>query len=153
LSNLRLATMTYVVTGHRVLLIHRVKDPHRGLWVAPGGKLEPGESPHEGAAREILEETGLRIESPELRGVVTEVSPRPDYQWLVFLFRADRFKGELCAGDEGELAWRSFDEMPNLPMPQSDTLWWRQVVSPEGGQFVAKFNYDAELHVTGWVRY
>ena len=32
-----------------------------------GGKLEPGESPHEGDAREIGEETGLGVETLELR--------------------------------------------------------------------------------------
>jgi ADP-ribose pyrophosphatase YjhB (NUDIX family) len=143
------------VSGDRVLLIHRRREPHRGLWVAPGGKLEPGESPHEGAVREILEETGLRIQLPELRGVITEVSARPDYQWLLFLFRADRREasGEVCASDEGELVWWPFDRMPSLPMPESDAAWWRHCVSLDGGLFVAKFNYDADLRVTSWARY
>jgi len=155
LPDLRLCTLTYVVSGDCVLLIHRRREPHRGLWVAPGGKLEPGESPHEGAVREILEETGLRIQLPELRGVITEVSARPDYQWLLFLFRADRREasGEVCASDEGELAWCPFDRMPDLPMPQSDETWWRHCVSLDGGLFVAKFNYDADLRVTSWARY
>ena len=153
LPDLRLGTLTYVVSGDRVLLIHRAKEPHRGLWVAPGGKLEPGESPHEGAVREIREETGLRIESPQLRGVVTEVSARPDYQWLLFLFRADRFSGDVCASDEGELVWCPFDRMPSLPMPESDAAWWPHCVSFDSGLFVAKFNYDADLRVTSWTRY
>jgi len=155
LPDLRLCTLTYVVDSDRVLLIHRRRDPHRGLWVAPGGKLEPGESPHEGAVREILEETGLRIELPQLRGVITEVSARPDYQWLLFLFRADRREasGEARASDEGELAWCPFDRMPDLPMPQSDETWWRHCVSLDGRLFVAKFNYDADLRVTNWTRY
>jgi ADP-ribose pyrophosphatase YjhB (NUDIX family) len=155
LPDLRLCTLTYVVNGDCVLLIHRRREPHRGLWVAPGGKLEPGESPHEGAVREILEETGLRIELPELRGVITEISARPDYQWLLFLFRADRREasGEARASDEGELVWCPFDRMPSLPMPESDAAWWRHCVSLDGGLFVAKFNYDADLRVTNWTRY
>jgi len=155
LPDLRLCTLTYVVSGDRVLLIQRRREPHRGLWVAPGGKLEPGESPHEGAVREILEETGLRIELPQLRGIVTEVSARPDYQWLLFLFRADRREasGEVRASDEGELVWCPFDRMPSLPMPESDETWWRHCVSLDGGLFVAKFNYDADLRVTSWQRY
>lgn len=41
----------------RVLLVrHRWR-----AWVPPGGKVEPGETPREAAARELFEETGLRI--------------------------------------------------------------------------------------------
>lgn len=36
-----------------------VRHPVRGL-VPPGGKVEPGECPRDGAARELAEETGLR---------------------------------------------------------------------------------------------
>lgn len=153
MTDLRLCTLTYVVDDDRVLLIHRARQPHRGLWVAPGGKLEPGESPHEGAVREIREETGLEIELPRLRGVVTEVSARPDYQWLLFLFRAGQFSGSLRASDEGELVWCPLDRMPDLPMPESDALWWSHILAPDGGLFVAKFNYDADLRVTRWTRY
>ena len=50
----------------RVLLIHDrldvdVTDSH---WIAPGGGLEPGETPAEAAVREVYEETGLRVQLP-----------------------------------------------------------------------------------------
>ena len=50
----------------RVLLIHDrldldVTDSH---WIAPGGGVEPGETPAEAAVREVYEETGLRVELP-----------------------------------------------------------------------------------------
>ncbi|MFD8596722.1 NUDIX domain-containing protein [Kitasatospora sp. NPDC059646] len=41
----------------RVLM---VRHRHRG-WVPPGGAVEPGETPREGAARELREETGLAV--------------------------------------------------------------------------------------------
>jgi 8-oxo-dGTP pyrophosphatase MutT (NUDIX family) len=44
---------------------HPVIDPEK--WGPPGGHLEPGEDPADGAARELLEETGVRLEPRELR--------------------------------------------------------------------------------------
>jgi 8-oxo-dGTP diphosphatase len=42
-----------------------VIDPEK--WGPPGGHLEPGEDPAAGAARELLEETGVRLDPDELR--------------------------------------------------------------------------------------
>ncbi len=45
----------------KILLVKRSKDDPSGpnTWENPGGKLEPGETPQEGALREIMEETGI----------------------------------------------------------------------------------------------
>lgn len=50
----------------RLLLQHRDDDAlvSPGQWTMPGGGVEPGESPEDAAHRELLEETGLRVEGP-----------------------------------------------------------------------------------------
>jgi len=107
-----LATLVYAIRGDDVLLHRRVKDPNKGLWVAPGGKLEPTESPTECALREMREETGLSLEDPMLRGVMVEVSPRPDYQWITFIYAATRWTGELTpAAGIGEFRWVRIPEV------------------------------------------
>ena|SRR5690625_1240068 len=45
----------------RVLLIKRGREPNRGLWSLPGGRVEPGETPQQAVGRETAEETGLRV--------------------------------------------------------------------------------------------
>ena len=45
----------------RLLLIRRGRDPHRGLWSVPGGRIEAGESPEQAVEREVREETGLSV--------------------------------------------------------------------------------------------
>lgn len=53
-------TGSAVVVGPRGLLLHRHK--RLGLWLQPGGHVEPGETPWEAARREVLEETGLQVD-------------------------------------------------------------------------------------------
>lgn len=43
----------------QVLLIRRDKEPFKGNWALPGGRLEPDETLEQCAARELMEETGL----------------------------------------------------------------------------------------------
>lgn len=50
----------------RVLAIQRADD---GRWVPPGGVLELDETPQQGVAREVLEETGIVVEPGRLVGV------------------------------------------------------------------------------------
>jgi 8-oxo-dGTP pyrophosphatase MutT (NUDIX family) len=64
----RAARVVLVDAADRTLLL-RGGDPARpGLrwWFTPGGGLDDGETPAEGAARELFEETGLRVEPAEL---------------------------------------------------------------------------------------
>jgi 8-oxo-dGTP pyrophosphatase MutT (NUDIX family) len=144
-----LATLVYAIKGDEVLLHQRVKDPNKGLWVAPGGKLEPAESPTECALREMREETGLELEDPTLRGVMVEVSPRPDYQWITFVFAATRWNGALApASGIGEFRWVRIPEVYALPIPPTDQIFFARVVRLGDPPFLLKFTYDADLRIT-----
>jgi 8-oxo-dGTP diphosphatase len=131
----------------RVLMLHRNKQPNKGLWVAPGGKVEFRESPLECAIRELREETGLIANRLTLRGVVTEVSPREDYQWLLFIYVTDDFEGELIACDEGHLAWVDVSAVSLLPIPQADAVFFPHVINDDEALYQAKFAYDADLNL------
>ena len=77
----QLATICYIDNGKELLMLHRNKKPndvHAGKWIGVGGKLERGETPQECAAREILEETGLKAK-PVLKGVITFPEFTPEY--------------------------------------------------------------------------
>lgn len=144
-----LATLVYLLRDDEVLLHRRVKAPNRGLWVAPGGKLEEGESPSECAVREMREETGLTILEPALRGIMTEVSPRADYQWLTFIFAAAAASGDLVpAPGIGEFRWVRIPEVFQLDIPPTDRIFFARVVRLADPPFLLKFSYDADLRIT-----
>ena len=56
----------------RVLLLHGIDpaEPEHGFWFTVGGGIDEGESPARAAARELAEETGLRLNAQRLGGPV-----------------------------------------------------------------------------------
>ena len=150
----KLGVLVYALRGDEVLLMHRNKEPNLGLWIAPGGKVELNESPHETAKREMLEETGLVVEDLMWKGFCTEVSPLPDWQWLLFIYVTRQFHGQLKPDQrEGDLAWVSRQTYyQDLAIPQADAIFAPRILEQEG-MFVAKFSYDRELILTSWFAY
>jgi 8-oxo-dGTP diphosphatase len=61
--------------GSRLLLVLRGQEPARGTWSVPGGRVESGESDADATAREVLEETGLRVVVDRLAGTVERAAP------------------------------------------------------------------------------
>jgi 8-oxo-dGTP diphosphatase len=150
-----LAVLVYALREGKVLIMHRNKEPNLGLWTAPGGKIELTESPHDTARREMLEETGLEVKDLRLRGLCTQVSSSPDWQWLQFIFVSTRFQGTLQVDRrEGDLAWIPLKEyFTTLPIPQADAIFAPRVLATSVGCFQAKFVYYDHLELVEWVEY
>jgi 8-oxo-dGTP diphosphatase len=88
--------------GDEVLLQNRVKKDWSG-YTLPGGHVEPGESFVDACIREMKEETGLDISDVRLCGV--KQFPDGDSRYIVFLFTAESFSGELRSSAEGKMEW------------------------------------------------
>jgi 8-oxo-dGTP pyrophosphatase MutT (NUDIX family) len=64
-----LSAVVYAERGDEILLLQRAEGSAlAGEWFLPGGMVEPGELPEEGARRELLEESGLTIGELEIIG-------------------------------------------------------------------------------------
>lgn len=148
----KVTTLVYALRDGQVLLMLRRKWPNQGQWTAPGGKVELDESPAECAARELAEETGLVVTGrPELRLIITETSPLPDWQWLMFVYLVREFKGTLNpACVEGDLAWVPADQVLGLSIPQADAVFYPYVVDGSSGPISMKFEYDGDLRLLDW---
>lgn len=64
-------TICFIKRGNEVLLLNREYPSWMGSWNGIGGKLDGGETPLQCVTREILEETGLRLDNVVYKGVVT----------------------------------------------------------------------------------
>ncbi|MBS7545297.1 NUDIX hydrolase [Ancylobacter oerskovii] len=64
------AVLAVVVRDEKILLVRRANPPDQGRWGYPGGRIEWGEPFREAALRELMEETGIAADSPELIDVL-----------------------------------------------------------------------------------
>ena len=88
-------------------MIRRAKDPGRGLWSIPGGRVEHGEYLSQALVREVKEETSLDVEVRELLGIL-EVPGDPHYVILDHV--AALVGGEASPGDDVDAVdWVPFE--------------------------------------------
>jgi len=107
-----------------ILLVLRGKEPSKGQWAIPGGKVRPGENLHAAVEREIMEETGISIRVGELayqfEFIERDAAGALQYHYVVLDYYADYLDGVPRAGDDAaEARWVAFDELENLPLNAS----------------------------------
>lgn len=110
-ENVELTALCLIHRENQYLLQDRVKNDWRGFTL-PGGHIEKDESIVDAVIREMKEKTGLTIINPQLRGV--KQFPIDDGRYIVFLFSADKFSGEVLSSDEGNMHWISKEELSNV---------------------------------------
>jgi mutator protein MutT len=103
----------------RVLLIRRAQEPLKGEWSLPGGAVELGETLEQAVCREVLEETGLVVETVDVVQAFDRISRDPEgrvrYHYVLIDFLCRVLGGSLvCATDALEGRWATGDELDGL---------------------------------------
>lgn len=122
--HVRLASYGVLIHEDRILLAHWRAHGRSG-WTLPGGGVEPGEDPVEGAVREIWEETGYHASIDEFLGIDSHIIKSSDrlrggrgpMQALRIVYRASIIGGELrneVHGSTDEARWFDLDEIADL---------------------------------------
>ncbi|MGW2873081.1 NUDIX domain-containing protein [Kitasatospora sp. NPDC001225] len=101
----------------KILLSQRGCPYGYGQWHAPSGKLDPGEKPAHGAARELREETGIATDPARLRLAYTVLHHQdPATLRLGLFYLATEWEGEPVNREPEkclDLRWFAEDDLPD----------------------------------------
>lgn len=122
----------FISCGRKLLWMQRKLQPKSGFWAIPGGFMEAGETSAEGAARELWEETGIRLPPDQLElymtGTITFINQ------VYIGYRASVETEDCSAGNEAlAAAFYSRQECP-----------WDQVAYPEVNDSIRQAYDDLE---------
>ena len=111
IEKVEFTNMCMICDGDKVVVINRQKKDWPGVTF-PGGHVELGESFTDAVIREIQEETGLKIFAPQLCGIKDWYEN--ECRYVVLLYKATHFEGELVSSVEGKVWWEKIENLPNL---------------------------------------
>jgi 8-oxo-dGTP diphosphatase len=103
--------------GRKILLLRRANTGFAdGWWSVPGGSLEQGETLPQAAAREALEEVGIRIDPTDLTFAhLCHHADRDGLARVGVFFTTARWAGEPVNAEPhrcSEIAWHNLDDLP-----------------------------------------
>jgi 8-oxo-dGTP diphosphatase len=138
------ATLVFIRQGGQVLLIRKKRGLGAGKINAPGGRLDPGESPLACARREVEEELEITPTGLSLAGE-NRFQFVDGYGIHVFVFTAGGHIGSPRETEEAIPLWTPIDQIPWEEMWMDDPLWLPHVFA--GRRFSARFLFDGEVMI------
>ena len=138
----------YIVKDRKVLLIFHRK---LNMWLPPGGHIDKDELPCDAAKREVLEETGLKVEligkeEPLGEGVKKLVHPivlqlediHEGHQHIDLVYYgcvnggAIKFDNKECS----DIMWASIDNLNNIKAPENVRIYGRKAIEELSNKLV-----------------
>lgn len=122
--------LALVFRERRLLVTQRRAGGHLGgSWELPGGKLEPGETPEQCAARELFEETGVRV-APRRRLPTIEWD-YPERKVALYPVECEWVEGDGDAIEVAALKWATRAELAELTFPPANRALVRELCASD----------------------
>ena len=143
------ATLVFVFRGDEVLLIDKKTGLGRGKVNGPGGKVDPGETPEQCAARECEEELSIQVSDLEYCG-------RHRFQFVdgysihVWVYRTRSFEGDPMESREAKPLWVHQDAIPYDAMWEDDKFWLPMMI--RGEKFQTRWIFDEDRMLDSEIR-
>ena len=106
-------TLAFIKRNDQILMMNRLKSPWMGMWNGIGGKRQENETPLECIMREILEETGIKVEASQVKdkGILTWNDEFKAYDNGMHIFYVELPSNFILetpiSTDEGILEWKT----------------------------------------------
>ncbi|CAL56799.1 7,8-dihydro-8-oxoguanine triphosphatase [Ostreococcus tauri] len=137
----------------KILLGEKLRGFGSGYFNGFGGKIEPGETIEAAAQRELKEEANIEATDMTARGCLRFIFDDNPTPWLVHVFHASAYTGDIAASDEMRPVWYKLNpsEVPFERMWADDPHWWPYLLAEK--KFVGTFLFTntTEL-VKFWIR-
>jgi len=135
------ATLMFVMSHGRILLMHKKRGFGKGKINGPGGKIEPGESPLACAIRETEEELCITPTGVAKAGELY-------FQFIDghsihgYVYTALGYTGEPAETEEAVPLWCDIDNLPFERMWEDDPTWFPYML--EGRYFTGRYVFDED---------
>ena len=135
------ATLLFVIRREQILLIRKKRGLGAGKINGPGGRIDPGETPLEGAIREVQEELCVTPVGVSYCGELR-------FQFLDglslhgYVFTATNCDGDPRETDEARPLWTPIDAIPYDEMWADDRIWLPLML--RGEAFSGRFIFDGD---------
>ena len=108
----------------KVLLIQRGIEPYKDRWAFPGGFMNMDETTEECAIRELMEETGLKVEELHQIGAYSKVDRDPRGRTITVAYLAIIDKPVAVTGqdDAAKAEWWPINALPPLAFDHEDIM-------------------------------
>ena len=121
-----------VYKDERILLAKRAKEPNKGKWTIPGGRVELGETVYEAGKREVVEECAVEIEIERLfdiaDSIIHDAEGRISYHFVTIYLLARYKSGKIQARSDAEdVGWFTLDEAAELNLTPKMRLLLKQI--------------------------
>lgn len=123
------------------MLLRANTDWMNGYYGLPGGRVEQGEKLSEAAARELLEETGVKVNPDDLELKLTWQRHYEDGDWVDVVFEVTEWEGDAVNAEpdvHSELVWLDPRQLPENVLPENRFLLERIAA----GKNYAEYGWD-----------
>jgi 8-oxo-dGTP diphosphatase len=138
-------SIIFIINDGKVLLQKgsETKKIYAGYYNGIGGHIERGETPLDGAYRELKEESGLVCEDLRLCGTI-HIDVTPEQGILLFVFAGTKVSGNVTDSNEGKLFWIGLENIKGLKLVEDvPELVSNSLKSiNENAQFFGVYTYD-----------